>query len=533
MSILTATEKTYLMESIADLLSEYDYDYSDYAISRIIDTWAREKSPLIRAFKKHPNYLEGKFMIAFDHNYDRKVDIQASREFSAWLADINGPMHNLRSQLPEEVQQKRIEECCAYLPDAIFSFLTNLERIASRTISEETALRINNFAPAVHAHNGQKTSRVVNKLLTYLGYNKHPDYNREFAKYADSLSPLTIKRHTVLSINPLDYLTMSFGNSWASCHTIDKTNKRGMPNSYSGCYSSGTVSYMLDPSSMVLYTVDAEYNGDEYWSQPKINRQMYHWGEEKLVQSRLYPQDNDCCDEVYAPYRNIVQEIISTIFEFPNLWSLSRGTSAASRYIETHGTHYCDYSNFGTCTLSRIKGSENENEFRVGAAPICVECGCTHNNAENINCCIGKGYECEDCGCRVDEDDVIWVNGYPYCHDCVEYCEWCDSYHRGDSTRVQDSYGREIDVCSCCLDDNFRYCDCCEEYHHEENITNTEGGYDVCNDCLDDHYFCCNECGGYYPLAERIIVGNSEYCEACYKEIADEDSEEETESEAC
>ena len=532
MSILTVTEKDYLLSSMEDLLSEYDYNYSDDALEQIIDTWAREKASLIEAFKKHPNYLEGKFMIAFDHNYDRKIDINASRNFSRWLIDINGPMHNLRDALPEEIQQKRIEDCCAYLPDDIFNFLASLECYAARTISEETEQRINTFAPAIHAHNGQKTSRVINKLLTYLGYDKHPDYNREFAKYADSLSPLTITRHTILSLNPCDYLTMSFGNSWASCHTIDKKNKRGMPHGYSGCYSSGTMSYMLDPSSMVFYTVDAEYNGDEYWNQPKINRQMFHWGEEKLVQSRLYPQDNDYCGEAYAPVRNIVQDIISTIFDFPNLWSFTKGTSAASRYICSEGTHYRDYNHFGSCVLSRVKGSDNEECFTVGAAPICIECGERHSVEDNICCCVEERYICEDCGRAIDEDDVIYVHGDIYCRDCVSYCDHCECYHRGDVYDVRDYYGNEIEVCEHCLDEYYRYCDCCEEYVYYENATDIDDcGTYVCDDCLDEHYGRCEECDEYFLLEDLHEHNGRHYCNDCYDELVED--EEESESEAC
>lgn len=530
MSILTEIEKDYLFDSIVNLLEEYDYDFSDDALDKIINTWAEQKKPLIEAFKKHPNYLEGKFMIAFDHNYDRKIDTKASRAFSNWLMQIDGPITTLVDALPEEIQAKRKEDQCAYLPNDIFVFIDALSDIAARVISKETADRINEFAPAVHAHEGQKTSRVVNKLCTYLGYNKHPDYNREFAKYADSLSPLTIKRHTILSINPLDYLTMSFGNSWASCHTIDKQNKRGMPNNYSGCYSSGTVSYMLDPSSMVFYTVDADYNGDEYWNEPKINRQMFHWGEEKLVQGRLYPQDNDCCGEVYVPYRNIVQDIMSKIYDFPNLWVFTKGTDAASRYIHSEGTHYRDYNNYGNCSLSRIKGSENEDFITVGHAPICIECGYTHSNEENINCCSSGSYRCYDCDCRVDEDDVRWVNGDPYCCDCVSYCDCCGEYHTGESHYVHSSRGYGIYVCGYCRNEHYTYCECCDEYVHNNNARWIEAeDTHVCNDCFDSHYFTCEGCGEYFHEDDAYSHDGFRYCEECYNEITAEDEDEENE----
>ena len=82
-----------------------------------------------------------------------------------------------------------------------------------------------------------------------------------------------------------------------------------------------------------------------------------------------------------------MQKIVSDIFDFPNLWKVSRGTDAASRYIYSEGTHYTDYCNFDNCTLSRITGSENEDSITVGHDPICIECGDEHDTSGNINCC--------------------------------------------------------------------------------------------------------------------------------------------------
>jgi hypothetical protein len=529
MSIINENERRILLSEMKGLLDEYDYSYTSRALNKIIDTWAREKATLIEAFKTHPNYLEGKFMIAFDVDYERVINHAASHAFSTWIFDYTaGPAHQFMNNLPEEIMQQKSTE--QYLPDNLYYFLVSLHKIAARTISKETADKLNDIAPAVHAHEGQKTSRVINKLCTYLGYNKHPDYNKEFAKYADSLSPLIIKRHTILSLNPLDYLTMSFGNSWASCHTIDKKNKRRMPNSYEGQYSSGTMSYMLDGSSMVLYTVDSSYNGNDYWTQPKINRQMYHWGKEKLVQGRLYPQSCDYEDEEYAPYRNIVQKIISDIFGFPNLWTLTKGSREANSYIITEGTHYPDYQHFSNCTLSRIKGSENDEYFTVGADPICIECGYTHDEGDNINCCREyHGMECADCGCELDEDERIYVNGEYYCRDCVSYCDYCHDYHRQTSYYIP---GRGIDVCESCFESYYTTCEYCEENIDRDDArwVESEDGH-VCDSCIDEHYFYCDGCNEYYRNEDMHRLDDRELCDYCYEEATEE--EEENENEAC
>lgn len=523
---LTMTERAYLLKSMQNLLDDYDYDYQTNSLDDIIDEWATQKATLIEAFKKHPNYVDGKFLIAFDYNYERELDTNVINDFCKYLNKVACEYKDL---VPDDIKKKREEDDCTWLPSRLYMFLVESlgYYITGRTISEDTAKHLEEIIPQIHPHTGEKSSRVINRICTYLGYNKHPDYNREFAKFADGLSPITIKRHTILSINPLDYLTMSFGNSWASCHTIDKENKRGMPNSYSGQYSSGTISYMLDGSSMVFYTVDSEYDGKDYWTQPKINRQMFHYGEDKLVQGRLYPQDNDGNGEAYTPYRNIVQSIMSVIFDFPNLWTLKKGTEATKLYIQTKGTHYADYAYYSNCSLSRIKERDNENSFVVGSSPICVNCGNRHDSPDNINCC-NVGHICEDCGCRIlYEDDEYWVGDYCYCRDCVTWCEICDEYHRNDNTTYVESEDRY--VCYNCLDRYYRRCEHCGEYFDKDFMYYVEGidGY-VCSDCLEN-YYRCEHCGEYFELDQvHEDDDGCYYCDDCY--VPEEDDEEE---EAC
>lgn len=509
--IITETEKKNLIDAMKNLLEEYDYSYAVFALDNIIEEWASQKATLIEAFKRHPNYLDGKFMIAFTHNYERGFDTKAVKEFRNWL-NYNAMPEGM-DNLPEVIKQRKRES--QYLPDDLFDFFFYLEKwIDSKTISSEVADRLKLIIPEVHSHSGEKASRVINKICVYLGYDKHPNYNREFAKFADGLSPLTIKRHTILSINPLDYLTMSFGNSWASCHTIDKWNKRNMPNSYEGQYSSGTMSYMLDPSSMVFYTVAKEYDGNEYYTQPKINRQMFHWGQEKLVQSRLYPQDNDGDDAAYVPYRNIVQDIMSVIFDFPNLWTLHKGSDAASRYICSYGTHYTDYHHYSNCSLSRIKGSENENCFNVGARPICINCGNRHSIEENINCC-DAGEVCENCGRRISHpDEQYWVGDYCYCEECVTYCDECGCYEINENVRYVESTDRY--VCDYCLDERYVHCVHCDSYYLESKTTYVEDVGYVCEDCLNEDYVQCEDCGNYYPIDKTTYVEEFGYvCKSC------------------
>lgn len=512
--IINDEERKVLLEDMKGLLDEYDYQYTEKALNKIIDTWAINKADLIIAFKKHPNYLPGKFMIVFSHNFDRSVDKATINGFKKWL--LNSDTCFAVREFMTEKMRNEVIDYGRKLPNDIYCFLTEITNMTGQYIDDYIVERLDNISPDLHAHKGQKMSRVINKLLTYVGFNKLPDYNREFAKYADALNPLQITRHTVLSVNPLDYLTMSFGNSWASCHTIDKENKRNMPNSYEGMYSSGTVSYMLDKPSMVFYTVDASYNGNDFWNEPKINRQMFHWGEEKLVQGRLYPQDNDGDNGVYTPYREIVQNIMSELFGFPNLWTVSKGTGAAGRYVCSYGTHYRDYDSYDNCTLSRIKGSENEKYISVGHDPICIKCGSEHDIQENISCCARK-VTCAECGCEIDEDEARYIDGEYYCDDCSFWCDCCDEYRVGEATEVRGSGT----VCSSCLEDHYTFCDDCEEYVRNRYINEINGEH-ICNECFEENFGPCDRCGEMHRYTDMREIAHRMLCPDCATETESE-----------
>lgn len=468
--MVTEKERESLVASLESLLQKYNYKYTVEALNKIIDEWCSQKGWLIEAFKKHPGYVEGKFMITLIDEYQRDVDEMACQKFTDWW--VNYPYQDF-DLVKEDVRNLHY---ISNISTAQFSILRGLHLYTERCIPKDVVAVFKRAFPDVNIHVGEKMTRVVNRLFNYLGYDRHEDYQKEFAKYSDAMTPKTVKRRIVLSVNPLDYLTMSFGNSWASCHTIDKENIRDMPNSYEGMYSSGTMSYMLDPSSMVMYTVDQKYDGNEYWDQPKINRQMFHYGEEKLVQGRLYPQDNDRAKREYTEYARVVLGIISTIFDIKNEWTSTSGSWAASRYIDAYGTHYEDYANYDNCTLHTPKGCGNTKQFIVGHHPICVRCGETHDTSDSIDCCIYP--RCKCCGRRIyDSDTQHHINGEVYCYHCVSYCQHCNEYFVSDRHMTEDGY-----VCDNCFNEHYVQCEECRRWVREGRLEEYEGDY-VCSRC--------------------------------------------------
>lgn len=308
-------------------------------------------------------------------------------------------------------------------------FLNYISENPKMLTTADDAEKLNSFTKELDLRivSGQKMSRIIGKFCRKLGIDKDCEYNQKFAKLGDDINELDIKRHTIISINPVDYLTMSFGNSWKSCHTIDKFNDRAVNgDEFGGCYSGGTLSYMLDEASIVYYTVDSHYNNTLFELEPKVNRCMFHLGEDKLIQGRVYPQCNDGDQTIYTEIRNIMQKVTSEMFNTDNLWTISRGTDACCEVINTVGLHYPDYENFSNCNVSYLKPNKNKTPIKIGHKGICPKCGETHNNRNSILCytCERDAKICPHCGSEITSYNAsITVDGTEYCASCAHFCE--------------------------------------------------------------------------------------------------------------
>ena len=577
---LTDEEKASLREEMMKLLVEYDYDPTDSALNIIIDTWIKNKGWMVNLFKKHPNY-NGKYQIVFDTDYNRVTNKNEIYQFSDYVRRVSRDMFRVEKQIGKfsyyecrkiyrklndladslsflirigynpvidgktakqweaerlrwkEKYEEYVDTCkidCdeAFdrekwdIDDKLYYITCLINEMGEHIADEDFADNINRRMPEVKAVNGQKVSRIVGKIAKITGIDKDENWNRQYAKYCDAINPLSIKRHTILSCHPVDYLTMSFGNSWASCHTIDKHNKRGMPNDYSGCYSSGTLSYMLDESSFVYYTVDKSYNGNEYELQDKINRNMFHMGEDKLIQARVYPQATDGEKGIYKQIREIAQKVISDCLGVSNMWVNVKGTEECKYSIHSHGTHYRDYTNFSDCNVSYLKYEEdntyrNKNRIHVGHDPICVHCGYKYDWAEAVECqdCYEDNVTCYNCDHTYDRDDMHYIDGEWYCEDCCFYCEYHEEWEVGDYTYVE-NYGR---VCDYALENgDFYRCEHCYEYHYDDDHIEAEDGTT----------FCCESCAereGYMMLYDVRWYPEDDvyYCEHCERYVHRDD----------
>lgn len=421
-----------MVEDIMNLLKKYKWKSTKEGIEKMLEKYLNNKGELIKYFVSSPHY-NGNLQIVCEDTFECPIDRQEiANEVNSFLQKINAnkkivtnkdedgktfgdlymetvkdiPYITLKNAT--EIELKEINSTVTgkftwegkYLPSVNkYTKLSNImDMFASyyyTTVDSIFAERLNRKLPktfdsegnvvshGIKAAEGQKTSRAFNKAFVMFGFEKDKDYLKEFPVYADLVKDSKIDRVVVLSINPIDYLTMSFGNTWASCHTIDRDNSRHMPNSYSGGYCGGTLSYMLDECSIVAYCpTNQEKEHPERES--KIYRNMIHFKDNVLIQSRMYPQSNDGALDLYKKFREIEQREISTMLGIEHItgktgndtWIQKGKSCDLEEYYDSDGVHYRDYecSGFGG-NISIIRGTEDHETMYIGSDGICPVCG--------------------------------------------------------------------------------------------------------------------------------------------------------------
>jgi hypothetical protein len=146
-----------------------------------------------------------------------------------------------------------------------------------------------------------------------------------------------------------------------------------MPSSYSGAYCGGTVSYMLDSTSFITYVHDKIPTDVE---EGKIYRNMFHYGNNILVQGRIYPQGNDGLTDLYSEFRQFVQNEFSKLLGLTSDVWVKRNRGCGYN-TATYGVHYADYLHFTQCnvTYPKERSESCDNVIDIGHNRICPHCG--------------------------------------------------------------------------------------------------------------------------------------------------------------
>ena len=244
-----------------------------------------------------------------------------------WDFEISDEYYYVGNDVYTTMENKNLYDKACVISDAI-------KHCIGKQLEDESDIeKLANAFPSSQCRKGIKISRVVQKCLKELGLyqiameNEKETFNKKYAAWTDAVSPMKIKKWSVLSINFVDFLTMSHGDTWTSCLNTDKNGKFTEGEYCEGFNSKRVLDYALDQSTMVFYTIDENYNGADFELQPKSTRQLFHFGENKLVQARLYPQSRVSRRNIYTQYRTNVEHLLADAMGEANLWSSpERGT---------------------------------------------------------------------------------------------------------------------------------------------------------------------------------------------------------------
>lgn len=405
------------------MLRSAKHKYTEHGVCTMLRESFTNKANLLEMFEKSAHYA-GNGRIIVQAEFDRKIDSNEVYNFFNDIADKLNLNHMLTfedakgktmldhlitgkrtlnlSELPDKKAQDNnanviksfdphlgATEQTASKYNEVMKFCDRFKRMPYVTLSVDINIgKIN--APMLLE--GTKTARAFNSMCVHYGVDKlNPQtvtkeengqkvtrtvypYNKVFAKYSDLVSNLARKMYFVISINPLDYFAMSNGVSWKSCHNI-----------VDGCYKGGTMSYMLDNTSIITYVV-----GDldtPLHLAPRYYRQMIHYDNGMFMQNRLYPAANDGATDLYGKFRNLVIAEFNGLLGTEGEWLVDQGPEACTGHTISNGAHYKDYTHNRQCNIFYPATKRNmvmDRVMTIGHTGICPKCGRSYTSNSRL-----------------------------------------------------------------------------------------------------------------------------------------------------
>lgn len=406
-----------LTQAFYNVMYKYEKHFSEQGVRANLDAWSRNKKGLLELLRRHPDWHEDELAVVIDLSENREIDREVVDESRYLLDEL------VASTVADPARR-----------GLFFALLTAITGEYSQFPSDDKIAELQQMG--AKCAKGQKASRIIGKLCRDYGVDQHPQYNSAFARLSDALNPLYTQRTGVLSIHPCDFLEMSNkDNSWSSCHGLAH-----------GGYQAGCLSYLADGVSMIFFSVDGEVTG-EFHKHPKRTRQIFCYNENVLLQSRLYP-DND--DALMKQYRGLVQKVIATCQGVPNQWTLKKkcGDENADYFHTVSGSRqYPDYNYYGKISL--LKGMESYGTLEIGAPSLCVCCGEPYTTG-HLKCNCDDLVVCADCGQTVPASNSRYHEGMYYCNACLHICAACGNIVHTDMYPAFNRRGHLVEVCADC-----------------------------------------------------------------------------------
>lgn len=330
---------------------------------------------------------------------------------------------------------------------------------------------------------GMKFSKAMMKLMEKMKYS-HLNREKVINDYSLVLNEKKLKGILVLSVNPIDFLTMSWSDTWSSCLSAG------------GEYESGALAYAVDEDTVLAFFISSK-DKEELVANRYVNKKWRkvlvtsnQEGKESVLASRGYPYDGPMLtDEAVKHLSILLYERNMVRYDYEKVYNRIVASMSGPGYSDV-GLRNQIY------VYSVVEDLEDESHktserirFRYGSSYNCIHCMYSEADVESFACVDCGGYEaCEDCGDTISRDGGYYTAyGYMICESCLdnEYAFASDDdelYSLNDLTwlesageYVTDRYAKKN--CDTCKE--------CTDMFEKDEMTDTGKGF-VCDDCKEE-----------------------------------------------
>lgn len=503
----TAEElKARMSTAMKQVFDKYQIDgtYADEGINKNLDTWYTNKTYLRNLFRQSPLWDDENQAIVVDRTVTIKCSADTMRSTYSNLFD--GLDYNLNLSNDSRTLLKNI----AYQLEDVYLNCGKLNSAIIADIVRDSDNIRKHISSAMR--DGVSITRIVNKICSELvladgsvfdatTYNSNGwSYQAIYAKFSDACHDREAAERVTISIHPCDFLLMSNGNSWSSCHFINSNGifHENASTSYHGAYKAGCLSYMLDEPSFIVSTLPAKAS-EPYYDVPKQSRICCQYTNGILVCGKRYPNNSN---DARADIRNFIEGIIAGVEGQPHRWKVSHNVDRIADFVTTgcNSLHYRDYEYDAQHPAIAALKSMVEFDFdapaklTIGHESYCVHCGTRLRDASKIECSKHDHIvRCAHCGKVITSGvESFTYDGDTYCGDCGVMCD----YHGvlEPKTIACHDIGDGRMVC----DDAIKYYAACAKCGTMHKLVDMKRGVDgnmYCIEHFDELFETCPDCG--------------------------------------
>lgn len=365
-------------------------------------------------------------------------------------------------------------------------------------VSYKIKYKAPNAKKMLQINEGCSPVKALGKIVNYLWdnfpviKNKYPDLLNKYEDFRQRhsliLNDKELKGNLVLSIHPLDFLTMSNNSlGWQSCMKWELSEDINE----SGCYHAGTIEMMNSNNVICCYLESKipyefyknEQTGEVSLWNNKRWRNLFIVTPEIICSGKAYPyQHEGMCHAILNELKDLAKKNKKWTYSFgiekyrdmkniSNMedmnrvrrWMNSGNGKKHSIIFDTSGM-YNDFLNDGSnnyyCYRNKVK---KEIIIRYSGKALCTCCGDQYIFNED---------RYEDCWDDYNERFGD-ITGFDICQDCLDVIPKCDNCGAVDTPDKENV--RVIDnerICYKCFTYQYNKCPECGSVYHKSRVSN-------------------------------------------------------------